>query len=115
MTYVRHLEESEHAFPAGAKTTAHLKRVDPPAWGIGASGEKWKLEDKIDELMMTASSLLAEDGFLIMNTYSPTVDTDFLTELIDIYFPSKKSSISQLYMETKTEKTMYFGELVRIQ
>ena len=89
--------------------------MDPPAWGIGASGEKWKLEDKIDELMMTASSLLAEDGFLIMNTYSPTVDTDFLTELIDIYFPSKKSSISQLYMETKTEKTMYFGELVRIQ
>jgi len=89
--------------------------MDPPAWGIGASGEKWKLEDKIDELMMTASSLLADDGFLIMNTYSPTVDTDFLTELIDIYFPSKSSSISQLYMETKTEKTMYFGELVRIQ
>jgi 23S rRNA (cytosine1962-C5)-methyltransferase len=89
--------------------------MDPPAWGIGASGEKWKLEDKIDELMMTASSLLADDGFLIMNTYSPTVDTEFLTELIAIYFPNKKSSISQLYMETKTEKTMYFGELVRIQ
>jgi 23S rRNA (cytosine1962-C5)-methyltransferase len=89
--------------------------MDPPAWGIGASGEKWKLEDKIDELMMTASSLLTDDGFLIMNTYSPTVDSDFLTELIDIYFPSKSSSISQLYMETKTEKTMYFGELVRIQ
>lgn len=89
--------------------------MDPPAWGIGASGEKWKLEDKIDELMMTASSLLADDGFLIMNTYSPTVDTEFLTELIDIYFPNKRSSISQLYMESKTEKTMYFGELVRIQ
>ena len=36
--------------------------MDPPAWGIGASGEKWKLEDKIDELMMTASSLLEDDG-----------------------------------------------------
>ena len=65
--------------------------------------------------MMTASSLLADDGFLIMNTYSPTVDTEFLTELIEIYFPNKRSSISQLYMESKTEKTMYFGELVRIQ
>jgi 23S rRNA (cytosine1962-C5)-methyltransferase len=89
--------------------------MDPPAWGIGANGEKWKLEDKIDELMMAAASLLDENGFIIMNTYSPTVDSDFLTELISIYFPDKTSSMSQLYMDSKTDKHMYFGELVRIQ
>lgn len=89
--------------------------MDPPAWGIGANGEKWKLEDKIDELMMAAASLVDENGFIIMNTYSPTVDSDFLTELISIYFPDKTSSISQLYMDSKTDKHMYFGELVRIQ
>ena len=65
--------------------------------------------------MMTAASLLDENGFLIMNTYSPTVDSDFLTELLAIYFPEKTGSVSQLYMESKTEKNMYFGELIRVQ
>ncbi len=83
--------------------------------GNRANGEKWKLEDKIDELMMTAAQLIDENGFIIMNTYSPTVDRDFLTELIGIYFPDKAGSVSQLYMESKTEKNLYFGELVRIQ
>jgi hypothetical protein len=66
-------------------------------------------------LTKAAASLLDENGFIIMNTYSPTVDSDFLTELISIYFPDKTSSISQLYMDSKTDKHMYFGELVRIQ
>ena len=29
--------------------------MDPPAWGIGAKKEKWKLEDKLDELLSSAN------------------------------------------------------------
>ena len=29
--------------------------MDPPAWGLGAKGERWKLEDQIDSLLSTAS------------------------------------------------------------
>ncbi|NBP74985.1 MAG: SAM-dependent methyltransferase [Crocinitomicaceae bacterium] len=88
--------------------------MDPPAWGIGAKGEKWKLEDKIDELMSAASEVLDEDGFLVMNTYSPMVDVTFITELSEMYFEGMKKEISELYMETKTDKFMYFGNLLRI-
>jgi 23S rRNA (cytosine1962-C5)-methyltransferase len=88
--------------------------MDPPAWGIGAKGEKWKLEDKIDELLGAASHVLDENGFLIMNTYSPTVDGTLIQELSELYFPNKITEVSQLYMETKTEKTLYYGELLRV-
>ncbi len=45
--------------------------LDPPAYGNGANGEKWKLEDMIAEMNQMVTSLLdPEDHFLLMNTYS---------------------------------------------
>ncbi|WP_207428007.1 class I SAM-dependent methyltransferase [Pedobacter sp. SYSU D00535] len=45
--------------------------LDPPAYGHGPNGEKWKLEDHILEMMQDVSQLLdEEEHFLILNTYS---------------------------------------------
>ncbi|MEJ6506163.1 MAG: class I SAM-dependent methyltransferase [Crocinitomicaceae bacterium] len=89
-------------------------QLDPPAWGLGAKGEKWKLEDKIDEMLGATSAILAKDGFLIMNTYSPTVDQEVLQELMSIYFPTRTSTVQGLHMKTTSGKHLYFGELVRV-
>ena len=89
--------------------------MDPPAWGIGAKGERWKLEDQIDSLMAAGASVLSNDGFLILNTYSPSVDTTTLQEIVSMYFPDRVSKVCQLNMNTKTSKKLYFGELVRIE
>lgn len=89
-------------------------QMDPPAWGLGAKSEKWKLEDKIDELLASTASILAEDGFLILNTYSPTVDQETLKELMTIYFPQRSASVNGLHMKTSSGKHLYFGELVRV-
>lgn len=89
--------------------------MDPPAWGIGAKGEKWKLEDQIDELVATSSRLLTENGFLIMNTYTPSIDIQFLQELFPLYFPNKKLNVSELWMKTSTNKELYFGNLVKVE
>ena len=89
-------------------------QMDPPAWGLGAKSEKWKLEDKIDELLASTASILTEDGFLILNTYSPTVDQETLKELMTIYFPQRSASVNGLHMKTSSGKHLYFGELVRV-
>lgn len=45
--------------------------LDPPAYGHGTDGEKWKLEDQINEMIYDVLTLLdKENHFFILNTYS---------------------------------------------
>jgi len=88
--------------------------MDPPAWGLGAKGEKWKLEDKIEELLSTAASILRYDGFLLMNTYSPTIDARRINQLAGRYFPKRNISVKELWMKTTTGKELYYGILLKV-
>jgi 23S rRNA (cytosine1962-C5)-methyltransferase len=88
--------------------------MDPPAWGIGAKGEKWKLEDKLETLMKSAKALLNKDGFLILNTYSPTISLKDVKRLSNIHFPNIKKELTELWMKTSTGKDLYYGVLLRI-
>ena len=45
--------------------------LDPPAYGRGANGEKWILEENIGEMLACCAQLLApERAFLVLNLYS---------------------------------------------
>lgn len=45
--------------------------LDPPAYGRGANGEKWVLEEGIGEMLACCARLLEEHGaFLVLNLYS---------------------------------------------
>lgn len=89
--------------------------MDPPAWGIGAKGEKWKLEEKIDELLAAAAAILDEEGFLIMNTYSPTMDIPMIRMLAEMYFPYRSFEVKELWMRSTTGKDLFCGNLLRVQ
>ena len=45
--------------------------LDPPAYGRGANGEKWVLQEHIGEMLACCAELLEErDAFLVLNLYS---------------------------------------------
>lgn len=45
--------------------------LDPPAYGHGTDGEKWKLDECLFEMMKTVNTILApENSFLVLNLYS---------------------------------------------
>ena len=45
--------------------------LDPPAYGHGPDGEKWKLDECLYEIMKCVASILApENSFMVLNLYS---------------------------------------------
>ena len=45
--------------------------LDPPAYGHGPDGEKWKLDELLNEMLKGVSSILApENSFMVLNLYS---------------------------------------------
>ncbi|MEZ5453617.1 MAG: class I SAM-dependent methyltransferase [Thiothrix sp.] len=89
--------------------------MDPPAWGLGAKGEKWKLENKLEALLASAQGLLAKNGFLILNTYSLAVGQQDITRLAHCHFRPPDCEIAELWMQTTTGKALYYGNLLRVQ
>ncbi|MGZ5000222.1 MAG: class I SAM-dependent methyltransferase [Methylomonas sp.] len=87
--------------------------MDPPAWGLGAKGEKWKLENQLSELIETAHGLMNPGAFLILNTYSPQVRLEDLASSARLYFSANQLEIKQLWMQTKTGKALFYGSLLR--
>ena len=45
--------------------------LDPPAYGHGPDGEKWKLDELLFDLLKTVARILApKDSFMVLNLYS---------------------------------------------
>ena len=45
--------------------------LDPPAYGHGPDGEKWKLDECLNDMLKCVSSILApSDSFMVLNLYS---------------------------------------------
>lgn len=87
--------------------------MDPPAWGLGTKKEKWRLEDKLPELMETASKLLSKEGVLVLNTYSPQVNAEVIQKLSDIHLSRRNNELTELWMKAESGKELYFGLLLR--
>ena len=44
--------------------------LDPPAYGHGPDGEKWKLDELLFGMLRTVREILAPDGWMVLNLYS---------------------------------------------
>lgn len=88
--------------------------MDPPAFGLGAKGEKWILEQRLPELLEAADQILEKDGFLIVNTYSPKITAENLYHLAKKAFSKRKVEVQELWMKSTTDKDLYFGNVLRV-
>jgi 23S rRNA (cytosine1962-C5)-methyltransferase len=89
--------------------------MDPPAFGFGAKGEKWILEQKLPALLQAAYDLLSPNGTLILNTYSPKLDLTMLINSTAKVFERKHIIGKELWAKTTSGKNLFYGNLVRVK
>lgn len=85
--------------------------LDPPAYGNGPNGEKWKLEDNINEMMSDVMQLLdPEEHFLILNTYSLGFSSVIIENLIKSAYPKAENlEIGELYLQATAGPKLPLG------
>lgn len=89
--------------------TYHGIILDPPAYGHGPEGEKWKLEDQLNEMVNGVLKLLNPDqNFLILNTYSLGLSAMVVENLLSP-FARKNLEVGELFLKAQTGVKLPLG------
>lgn len=90
--------------------------LDPPAFGHGPNGEKWKLEDQINEMVKLVLELLDDQyHFLILNAYSLGFSSLILENLLQSGDKKRRVEIGELYLEDRFSKRLPLGAFGRLR
>jgi 23S rRNA (cytosine1962-C5)-methyltransferase len=95
--------------------------LDPPAYGRGPDGEKWVLEEQLNELLRTCAALLdRRDFFFIINLYSLGFSALILDNLLAQHFPGtlpggvpSHYESGELYLTDSARKRLPLGVFSR--
>lgn len=71
--------------------------MDPPSYGRGPSGEVWKLEDCVDELIKLAAKVLSDDPlFFIVNSYTTGLSSSAMGYIMRLALPDGSIDCEEL-------------------
>lgn len=86
--------------------------LDPPAYGIGANGERWKLNEQIENIILKASEI-SKNGFLCLNTYAHNFSS---YALLNMYLNSKNNKVTsgELVIQSSHKHILSTGNYLRV-
>lgn len=89
--------------------------LDPPAYGRGPDGEKWVLEEHLNDLLKSCADLLdRENCFFIINLYSLGFSSLILENLISQTFGQvPNAEWGELFMADSSRKRLPLGVFYR--
>ena len=91
--------------------------LDPPAYGRGANGEKWVLEENITQMLECCAELLEPtNSFLVLNLYSMGLSSTLARTAVRQCFGAPKvEECGELYFEDKADKQLPLGTYYRFK
>lgn len=89
--------------------------MDPPPYGRGPEGEKWTLQEQLDDLMHMASDLLEKKNFfLLMSMYAAGLSAGVGLNVAKTYFDTRDARYGELYLKSTHGKDLPMGTFLRI-
>lgn len=91
--------------------------LDPPAYGHGPDGEKWKLDECLFEMLRTVAQILAPHGFVVLNLYSNGYSAALGETLVREAFGAAGASITsgELALNDRFGKVLPLSIVVRLE
>jgi 23S rRNA (cytosine1962-C5)-methyltransferase len=91
--------------------------LDPPAYGRGPAGEKWQLEEHINEMIKLCSQLLENNNsFFILNLYSMGFSAMIPYNLIrSIFGKTEDTEYGEFYFPDRNGNNLPLGVFLRFR
>jgi 23S rRNA (cytosine1962-C5)-methyltransferase len=91
--------------------------MDPPSYGLGPKGERWKLEEHLNDMMKNTLQLLDPgNNCFIINTYSLNLSALILKNIVRSIMPQQKEfELGELYVQSKQNQELPLGSYLRFQ
>ena len=90
--------------------------MDPPPYGRGPEGEKWTLQEKLNELIEQASQLLEPtQSFFILSMYAVGLSSLVGVNVAKTHFRHVEPEFGEFYLKSKNEKDLPMGTFLRFK
>lgn len=91
--------------------------LDPPAYGRGPEGEKWVLQERIDEVISLCRSVLSpQNGLLLFSLYSMGFSALISENLVKTHFGAEaKTHPAELCIPDRAGRKLPLGTLLKLE
>lgn len=88
--------------------------MDPPPYGRGPDGEKWTLQEKLNELILLASQLLEKkEIFFILSMYAVGLSPLVGLNIAQTHFKISEPEYGEFYLKSKNMRDLPMGTFLR--
>jgi 23S rRNA (cytosine1962-C5)-methyltransferase len=88
--------------------------MDPPPYGRGPEGEKWTLQEKLNELVYLASQLLEPTpAFFILSMYAVGLSSLVGLNVVKSHFPEVNPEFGEFFLKSKSGRDLPMGTFLR--
>src|SRR5258708_28311754 len=90
--------------------------MDPPPYGRGTEGEKWTLQEKLDELVTLSHQLLDDsNNFFILSMYAVGLSATIGLNVVKSHFKNADVEYGEFYLKPEQGSDLPMGTFVRFK